>query len=528
MRSAPLPLLLTTALAACSGSSGSSNPNPDPLDVTFQATTVAPSDAPGSAGRFLPYLIREADEGADLNGDGDQADEVVHILDTATDTTLNLGVATTEPLVLGEDWFAYSRDEVTEGLDLNADFDLLDQVLFAYDLASGLTRPTDLAVGEVLAIGSRAFLEVSEQENGGNDFNGNLSVTDVLFYRLDPATGDLIDTGFDFPGTSFHRRGDTVVFAGPDELYVYDLETGFDRSFDISARDLAGSGDLLAFWVSEADAAEDLNDDLDQDDDVVFIYDFPTSFLRNTRIERTGDVPFAFTTDYVGFAGEFAGAQGVALVDILNVSAEFVPVVPDRLEGIGRDMIVDVDESLDLLDRNGDGDTNDIVPSYLDTTALVQTSLGVATVGMLARGDTVLFSVPESGQGNTDLNGDGDTLDRVLHRLDVPTRTVTNLGLAGGVLGTLGDRFLLLNVSEGAESLNADADTADAVLHVFDLESAEVSNLGLAVEAGEDLLEAAFAEVFPALVPESDQGAADLNGDGDTADLVLHLVEPAN
>ena len=60
------------------------------------------------------------------------------------------------------------------------------------------------------------------------------------------------------------------------------------------------------------------------------------------------------------------------------------------------------------------------------------TNLGLATHQNQFDGDLLAFAIPESGQGNTDLNGDGDTLDSVVHVYDASSGTTTNLGLESG------------------------------------------------------------------------------------------------
>ncbi len=61
------------------------------------------------------------------------------------------------------------------------------------------------------------------------------------------------------------------------------------------------------------------------------------------------------------------------------------------------------------------------------------TNVGLAVFGEpLIDGDLVVFRVRESAQGlgGTDLNGDGDTSDSVLHVFDSSTSTTTNVGFA--------------------------------------------------------------------------------------------------
>ena len=187
-----------------------------------------------------------------------------------------------------------------------------------------------------------------------------------------------------------------------------------------------------------------------------------------------------------------------------------------------------VDESSEGSDLNGDGDTNDFVPHVYDHTTGMTTNIGLAFSGFAFSldGNLLAFHVFESAQGNTDLNGDGDTNDLVLHVYDHTAVTpVTNIGLAT-VFGfsQLDGNLVVIPVSEAGQGsdLNGDGDTNDRVLHVYDHVTGTTTNIGLAVGFGFSPLDGnlvAFA------VNESDQGNTDLNGDGDTSDEVLHVYD---
>jgi len=152
-------------------------------------------------------------------------------------------------------------------------------------------------------------------------------------------------------------------------------------------------------------------------------------------------------------------------------------------------------------------------------------NLGLAA-GLLVEGDgLVAFDVPEFSQDETDLDGDGDVLDRVLHVYDFVDGSLTNLGLAselgtvavGGVLVA----FAVPEDDQGDTDLNGDGDTEDLVLHVYSAETGVTTNTGLAFLGNPTpgIASVAF-QVF-----EGSQNATDLNGDGDTNDLVLHVYD---
>ena len=104
--------------------------------------------------------------------------------------------------------------------------------------------------------------------------------------------------------------------------------------------------------------------------------------------------------------------------------------------------------------------------------------------------DFVVFDVSESFQGDTDLNGDGDTDDRVLHVYDASTGSITKLGLVGSFFQINCD-FVVFNVSEsfqGDTDLNGDGDTNDDVLHVLGISDLESSNLSIVKSGSPDLI----------------------------------------
>jgi hypothetical protein len=75
--------------------------------------------------------------------------------------------------------------------------------------------------------------------------------------------------------------------------------------------------------------------------------------------------------------------------------------------------------------------------------------------------------------------------------------------------------------AQGATDLNLDGDTADIVLHYYQAGASSIVNLGFDVSAGHQVQSDRIAFA----VTESRQGLTDLNGDGDTGDVVLHVAD---
>jgi hypothetical protein len=176
-------------------------------------------------------------------------------------------------------------------------------------------------------------------------------------------------------------------------------------------------------------------------------------------------------------------------------------------------------------DLNGDGDDSDLVLHVFDaeTDTTTNLELDAANTFQIDK-DRVAFIVLESGQGSTDLNSDRDTSDLVMHIFDAITETTTNVGLAVNtdVFQFDGTRLAIV-VSEsfqGSTDLNSDGDTSDSVLHIFDAITETTTNVGL--HANNLQLD---KKRLAMTVSESGQGATDLNGDADASDNVLHVVE---
>ena len=106
----------------------------------------------------------------------------------------------------------------------------------------------------------------------------------------------------------------------------------------------------------------------------------------------------------------------------------------------------------------------------------------------------VYFLASESDQGNTDLNGDGDAADNVVHCLDPDTGTVVNLGVSARrpILNTL-TRVVwsTSEVDEGGVDLTGDGDIGDQVLVSY--------NPALPVGPGNPLVSSVSVDAFSPL-----------------------------
>lgn len=159
----------------------------------------------------------------------------------------------------------------------------------------------------------------------------------------------------------------------------------------------------------------------------------------------------------------------------------------------------------------------------------VTVSTGLAVAGGFANaasiGTVVLFTVSEVESG-VDLNGDGDTLDAVVHRLDVLTDAIANLGFAalGAILASDAQfAFLVPEAGQGGTNFNGDADASDAVWFVYSPGVATGADNPFNTQVATPstgLPGAAAAGGFLFLWSEGASGF-DFTGDGDLSDNIL-------
>lgn len=296
------------------------------------------------------------------------------------------------------------------------------------------------------------------------------------------------------------------------------------------------AGDLVVFGVSEAgSAATDLNGDGDTLDVVVHVRDVVAGTTTNLGLAGSFDVGDDLVVLHVK-----EWEQGIDLNgdgDLFDYNVRIYDHVNGAITDTGtfssplavltskRRVFIGVSELQQGVDLNGDGDSFDSVMHVFDVPTGTLANLSLAVDHFDADGDLLVVAVSESGQG-LDLDGDGDSLDWVIHAVDLTTNTITNLGLAGqladqahrGIDGGLA-AFKVIEGQTGVDR-NGDGDAADAVLHVYDAATGIVVNTGLAIfDFSIDGARIACR------VSENGQGVIDLNGDGDASDSVMHVFD---
>jgi Tol biopolymer transport system component len=181
---------------------------------------------------------------------------------------------------------------------------------------------------------------------------------------------------------------------------------------------------------------------------------------------------------------------------------------------------------------NGDGDTDDLVVHYWSGSGTAQ-NLGLAATDVELSSAIIAALADEDAQDATDLNGDVDSDDTVLHVRGVSDGAWTNSNQAADALSVSGEivAFLSPEANQNASILNGDGDSDDRVVHVYEHDGFGLRNLE---QAAEDLvLGDAVATVcgtrqlLAFRTSEAAQGDGPLNGDGDTDDDVLQVYDIA-
>jgi hypothetical protein len=553
---------LALALGACDNSSfevsstnsGATNSSATNLGISALAITGADD--------LRLVAVTEVGQRVDLNGDGDRLDAVLHVYDAVAGTLENLGLAVTgtpgpRARLVADGRAAFTVDEAAQGADLDGDGDLLDRMLHLFDVR----KPTIENLGFALTLPSAARLEgglllfAADEAAQGVDLDGDGLLNGEVAFVRDFTRGTTPNLRQPLGSAAMRASDRRAAFLVAETsatgdlngdgdvldravLQVYDGVRGLVVGSGLAtngAEPLLASG-FVTVLVSEAEQGADLDGDGDLLDRVYFDFDPISGLARSLVLEgpRSGSVE---------------GENALALIarertngdlDGDGDQADFVPFLYEPLRGrltnlglaealgiaplfLERSLVLIVSEAANRgLDLDGDGDALDLVPHVFDLVNRTITNLAVAGTVFRAADGRLLFARSEA-QAQVDWNRDGDQLDSILFAWDEATTQLVNSGLASvGVLDARGSRVLLVQSEEEQDQdLNGDGDRVDFVLASYDFTTGLASNIGLAASLEGVLLSETAALV---LVPEIDQGR-DLNGDGDFGDSVLHRVE---
>lgn len=164
----------------------------DPM--TGAVTTHCPAGDVSVAGDVAVYLRPESagftpacpalDVNGDLNGDGDDDDEVVQLVQGDADTQ-SLGLAATAAVASPEIVAALVPEAGQSNTDLNDDDDEEDTVLHVFTLTGGTWDNVKLAADALAASKNRVAFITPEAAQGDGSLNGDGDVTDRVAHRYD-------------------------------------------------------------------------------------------------------------------------------------------------------------------------------------------------------------------------------------------------------------------------------------------------------------------------------------------------------
>ncbi|MDA1371544.1 MAG: hypothetical protein O2971_12395 [Proteobacteria bacterium] len=429
----------------------------------------------------------------------------------------------------------------------------------SYQAVATTTVNTQLAVStvETHPLGY-AFFVVNESQQNGTDLNGDGDTDgyETVLHIYDAVENEIINLGYAVVDGNTRFSGQWLVFqvwesrqgftdlnndgdTNDAVLFYYDLFTGDITNTELAGSPIGVSPNNQIYFVMRENSGypEDLNGDGDTADNIAHVYDIPTDTVLNLGISANGYAPygegFAVLSREVDQGHTDLNGDSDILDYILHVydstdgslTNTMRAAFPDsRVKGF----LLAVSEQMDGVDWNSDGDLADIVLQIYDMDTRSFINLGKSytlhLVEVSVNGDYMAWVARESSEGNSDLNGDGDTGDEVMFVYDRSTDTVTNLGIAGergGIHTSNGFVAFLANESGQREDLNFDGDTSDRVAHIYDFATGTVTNMEIGVfQTGQIRAHGDYA-VFH--WSEWRNGNIDINGDGDSSDYIMHV-----
>jgi len=383
----------------------------------------------------------------DYNGDGDQLDVWPFLQQGGPDQTpVRIEIQSGSAMRAEGDFLLIGASELRCNEDLNGDGDIEDRVLHVYHAPT----QTLVNVGKFVidlpssrVDGTRIFFRGDEGRDDVDE-NGDGDKTDAFVFIYDFASDSLTPTTLDTSAWSFDGRflwaielEDEVDRNGNGRLedFIFrshDTETGVERLVDSAVWNYDARNGTVIYTRIELLNGDDLNGDGDTDDDELYLMEAPSG------------PPQRIFTDPSGFP---------------------------RLTATHA--IWTMDEDVEGVDRNGDGDLADhhlFLHDLSEGSTLEFDRPGLEPLPFAANESAIAFLVEETDE---DLNGDDDLEDRVAHVFSFVNERTYNLGLATPTVlsNYLRDDRLALPVREFEQDrdLNGDGDQDDFVIHLVEL-----------------------------------------------------------
>jgi hypothetical protein len=406
----------------------------NPFNTTL-ATPLSGKPGIGAAGGMV-LIVSEAAQRADFNGDGDMIDDIAFGIEHVGQSIVPLGMpphAAGTPLIARNNRVLVCGSEAGAGTDLTGDTDTLDVVLGAVTF-DGPGPPQVTAIGSIV---QRAVVPTE------------YALTDTMaVYLVDEASSNATDLNMD---------GDT----NDGVIALFDLANGtgefmpvasavspFPLAVSSTAAGLGTSANRVLFGIDEGAQGKDLNGDQDTADSILAWVDT----AGTPSVARVVGVALGGTRPTI--------EKNIGLISVHEAGSQLV---------VG-------------IDHNFDGDISDQVAFRIDVTSApaVLTNLGRAVAEYALQGTDAILWIPESAQANIDRNGDTDTGDIIptYADLSLPSPTFLSLGVAAHMqsMRRVGpsDVRIALQIPEqpltSRADLNGDGDSLDNALLWFDLD----------------------------------------------------------
>jgi len=558
---------LAAAAAACSSSSGD-----DSFQVRIAPHKVLAGSALTVGGRWAVYYAEEttATGSEDLNGDLDTDDTVAVVLDLAGARAVPLGIVALEAVIVANEVYL-AVSETDDGTDWNLDADMDDTVLVHWSLAADAVTFVDTldpaaAAPPLVSVAGRLIYASADVPAGDAS---SLRRIEPAMPLVPEVVENVPGFGVSLPRILGEEAG--LVLLALDEAVSGELNADGDADDAVVLALLDGTSEQgvvvsagLALadadapvrarrtnagddWLVAALVSEDFQDDGSLNDAGLFDPAWQPAACVSVDSDETDDVLF-----YLYFEALAAGMPGSDPRNTGLVGRERVLVVEDFVATLS-------DESAADCDLNGDMDTADRV---LRWTEAVADGVDVLPPGAMGQLRAVLASVPGGSLGVSALSSrfvavvneteDGVDIDGTAADFDLvgwldpaqgtaaewtfdhdPSATNTEFAGAGWMAdevqsGRLGVAFQEavtgLSLNSACSSLTfADADTQDELPTFVRFASSGQELLfpgvGVALDPGNGgLVQAGGSVLFRSSEMQQED---DLNGDGDTDDLVL-------
>lgn len=427
--------------------------------------------------------------------------------------------------------------------DLNGDGDILDDVFASFDPASGVLTVSPVDAWQLTPGDGYAGL-IRRESDSGQDWNGDGLLDDDVLQILRTADGSLTNTMVDVLGTGTAVDSLLAVRSGSlgsprFPIVVYDDASGTTVASDLSGLGGTPGPDQVAVVAFEPDTGRDLNGDGDQSDFVLAVYrpslgasvssgqvaeevlGYAGSLVVFATYELDANVDFDGDGSFDDLAIRTFDAD-TGVTDLLAVEPATV-----RSQALLADQRLIVRQSESLAgDLNGDGDTDDAALIAVDLAQGTTSNLGLDGFPRALHGANALVYLDE----DVDRNGDGDLFDQVPAVWDTQSGSLWSSGVAAGVAlqGGIGPTHAAYTLSEnqqGGQDLNGDGDAFDTLFEVRDLIRGQTTRFPLDVDG--TFLTPTYSDFAHGFLVEvyEQTNAADLNGDGDTSDVVVHVFE---